>query len=349
MNKKIKVLTIAILVPIMLTACSNSKTVQEPVTKTNFLLDTVIQITAYGPNASESIEEVFDRISDIEKKMNSKGEKSEIINVNNAAGSNFVKVSPDTFFVVEQGIIYSDLSKGRFDITVGPLVNLWDIGSDNPRVPPEEQISLSLQHINYKDILLDKENYSIMLKKPGMAIDLGAIAKGYAADEAVRILKEKGINTAIVDLGGNVYALGKKPNGKPWRVGIQNPDSNRGQVFATVMVSDKTLVTSGPYERFFEKDGKRYHHILDPHSGYPVENGLVSVTIISDSSIEADSLSTAVFAMGLENGMELVKSLPQVEAVFVTADFKVYTSPGIKKYNFQINDDKYKLSSLYKK
>ena len=179
-----------------------------------------------------------------------------------------------------------------------------------------------------------------------MAIDLGGIAKGYAADEAIRIFRQYGIKSALIDLGGNLYALGTKPDGKPWKIGLQNPFGTRGDIFATLHVVDKTLVTSGTYERYFVQDGKRYHHILDTSTGYPVENGLMSVTIISDSSIDADALSTTVFALGLKDGMELVERLKQVDAVFVSTDYKLYTSSGIKQYDFQIVNNKFKIEKL---
>nr|WP_245523141.1 FAD:protein FMN transferase [Thermosediminibacter oceani] len=309
--------------------------------KTNFMLDTMIKISAYGSGASEAIDAAFDRISEIEKKMNASAEDSEVTGINKAAGREYFKVSPDTFYVIKRGLYFSELSGGRFDITVGPLVKLWGIGTENARVPEEQEIKSALSLINYRDVLLDEENHGVMLKRPGMRIDLGAIAKGYAADEVIRILKEKGVRSAVADLGGNVYVLGKKPNGEPWKIGVQDPFAEtRGDIFATVEVWDKTLVTSGVYERFFEEEGKRYHHILDTSTGYPVENGLVSVTIISDSSIDADALSTAAFSLGLKDGMRLVENLPGIEAIFVTADREVYITSGVEKYNFQIiNED----------
>nr|WP_246110687.1 FAD:protein FMN transferase [Thermosediminibacter litoriperuensis] len=306
--------------------------------KTNFLLDTLIKISAYGNGASDAIDAAFDRISDIEKKMNANAQDSEVTAINTAAGREFCEVSPDTFYVIKRGLYFSELSGGRFDITVGPLVKIWGIGTEKARVPEEHEIKRALSLINYRDVLLDEENHGVMLKRPGMGMDLGAIAKGYAADEIIRILKEKGIKSAVADLGGNIYVLGKKPNGEPWKIGIQDPFEIRGEIFATVEVWDKTLVTSGVYERFFEKGGKRYHHLLDTSTGYPVENGLVSVTIIGDSSIDADALSTAVFSLGLKEGMRLVESLPGIEAIFVTSGREVYLTSGVDNFNFQITN-----------
>lgn len=329
---------------VFITACK-SKDQSKPITKTSFLLDTINKITAYGPNASEAIDEAFNRVTEVEQKMTSHCEDSEIIRINKASGSKFVRVSPDTFYVIEKGLDYSKKTGGRFDITIGPLVQLWGIGTENERIPSQAEINETIKLVDYKQILLDPDKKLVKLNQSNMALDLGAIAKGYAADEVVHILRNKGIKSAVIDLGGNIFALGKKSDGSPWRVGIQDPSGNRGSSFATVEVSDKTLVTSGPYERFFEKEGKRYHHILDPDSGYPVQKGLISSTIISENSMEADAISTAVFAMGLEEGMKFVENLEGVDAILVTENLEVYTSSGVGQYNFQIIDDNYKLAN----
>ncbi|HHX22603.1 MAG TPA: FAD:protein FMN transferase, partial [Thermoanaerobacterales bacterium] len=204
-----------------------------------------------------------------------------------------------------------------------------------------EEINLALKLVDYRKVELNENENSVFLKTPGMAIDLGGIAKGFAADEVVRILKENGVESAIADLGGNLYVIGSKPNGMPWNIGIQNPFNIRGSIFATVKVSDKTLVSSGPYERYFEENGETYHHILDTRTGFPVDNGLMGITIISDSSIDADALSTSVFALGLVEGMKFIEEKKGVDAVFVTSDYMVYTTSGIEKYNFEITDEQF--------
>lgn len=309
------------------------------------MLDTMINIQAYGFNASRAIDKAFGRISDIESKMTAKGESSEIIEVNKKAGEGFHAVSPDTFFVIKKGIHYSESSKGKFDITIGPLVKLWDIGTAKARIPTNGEINKALELVDYKEIELNENHNSVKLKKQGMSIDLGGIAKGYAADEVVRILRENDVKSATIDLGGNLFVLGTKPDGQPWKIGLQNPFDKRGNIFAIVEVADKTLVTSGPYERYFEKSGKRYHHLLDTDTGFPIENGLMGVTIITDCSIDADALSTAVFALGLESGMKYVEEIKKIDAVFVTDDYKVFTSSGIKQYNFQIIDDEFHMKT----
>jgi len=309
------------------------------------MLDTVISIEAFGPCASEAIDKAFDRIADIEKKMTVNAEFSELIEINKKAGKELCKVSPDTFFVIKKGLQYSRLSEGKFDITVGPLVKLWGIGTDKAHVPTPTEIKKALSLIDYTQVKLDESQNAVFLKKAGMALDLGGIAKGYAADESARVLMQSGVESGLIDLGGNLYAIGTKPDGTPWKIGLQNPFDVRGSIFATVEVTDKTLVTSGPYERYFEENGKKYHHILDTNTGFPIENNLMSVTIISDSSIDADALSTVVFSMGLSDGIKFVNGQKNIEAVFVTSDYKIYTSSGINKYNFKVTNKRFKIES----
>lgn len=178
-----------------------------------------------------------------------------------------------------------------------------------------------------------------------MQLDLGGIAKGYAADVAASIIKEHGNQAAIINLGGNVYAYGEKANGDSFKIGVQNPFSPRGAYLGILSVKDQTVVTSGTYERFFEQDGTVYHHILDPKTGYPVENNLESVTIVTESSMSADALSTMTFVLGLEKGLNLVESLDDVEALFITKDHQLYASSGFLN-NFELTDDSFTIEQL---
>jgi len=205
---------------------------------------------------------------------------------------------------------------------------LWGIGTEDARVPTEEEIAEAKKLVNYKNIEID--NNKVFLKQKDMQLDLGAIAKGYAADEVKRIAEENNIKSAFVNLGGNVLVIGHKADGSKWRIGIQDPRKNRGNIMAVIKAVDKTIVTSGNYERYFEKNGNIYHHIIDPATGYPADSGLLSVSIISESSFDADALSTSVFILGLEKGMEFIKDQKNVEVLFITEDLKVYLSPGLK-------------------
>ncbi|MGI6485327.1 MAG: FAD:protein FMN transferase [Tepidanaerobacteraceae bacterium] len=327
---------------LLITGCGGAR-VDEPLTRSNFMLDTIVQVTAYGDNASDVIDDVFERISEIESKMTAVGEDSEVIRINKAAGIKAQTVSSDTFYVIKRGLFYSNQSRGKFDITIGPLVRLWGIGTENVRVPSKSEIFNALENVNYRDVVLDENDNSVFLKNKGMSLDLGGIAKGYAADEAAEVLKKNGIKSAAIDLGGNICVIGKKPDGTMWNIGLQNPFEPRGSIFAIAAVADKTLVTSGVYERFFERDDKRYHHILDTATGYPVENDLVGVTIITDKSIDADALSTTMFSMGLSDGIKLVEKLQEVDAVFVTIDKKVYMSFEPDFYDFKLVSDDFQI------
>ena len=319
----------------------------EPVSESEFLMGTVVKLTIFdeAEEAEALFRKAFERIAEIEEKMtiNDEHEKSEITRLNQEAGKGFVKLSPETFYVLEKGKYYSEISNGKYDITIGPLVKLWNIGSDEARVPRKTEIENTLSLVNYQNLLLDKEKMSARLAVPGMIVDLGSIAKGYAADETAKILKEAGIKHAIVNLGGNILVLNERPDGTPWRIGLQDPFTARGDYMGIVKLEDESLVTSGTYERYFEDGGKRYHHILNPETGYPEENSLLSVSIITKNSIDADGLSTATFLLGLEKGMQFIEGLPDTEAIFITSDKKVYVTSGISKEKFEITKEEYQL------
>ena len=233
-------------------------------------------------------------------------------------------MSEETADVISRGLSYCQLSQGAFDIAIEPLSSLWDFTSGEGTVPDSSAIEAALPLINYEDITL--EGNRIRFEKEGMGINLGAIAKGYIADKMKDYLLEEGVESAIIDLGGNVLCVGQRPDGSPFRIGVQMPFADRSETAAVMEISDKSVVSSGIYERYFEQDGVLYHHILNPSTGYPYENNLVSVTIISDESVDGDGLSTTCFALGLDKGMELINSLPDVQAVFITEDYQLHYS-----------------------
>ena len=301
------------------------------------LLGTTCTVTVYARDPSPVLERSFARVREIDASMSYAGAESEVAEINRAAGKEAVVVSPSTLKVIDRGLHFSQLGEGRFDISIGPLVELWGIGKEHfGRVPSAEDIKDAVSRIDYTRVRVDGE--SVALADPDMAIDLGGIAKGYAADEIVEILKDSGVKHALINLGGNVYAHGTKTDGSQWRIGVQNPESNRGSYLGVVTVADRAVVTSGPYERFFTVDGKKYHHILDPATGFPVENGLSSVTIVAENSMDADGLSTLVFVSGVEKGLALVESLDGIEALLVTEDKRLFASPGMKTI-FTLTDD----------
>ncbi|MGE4467953.1 FAD:protein FMN transferase [Sphaerochaeta sp.] len=309
------------------------------------MLGTVCTITIYDHPSEEAFSAAFDRIREIENHMSLHTDSSEIALVNANAGKEAVQVSPDTFAVIGKALEIARLSEGAFDPTIAPLVQAWDIGGENARRPPDEEIAALLPLVDYTKVILEPETREVYLPVEGMALDLGGIAKGYAADEVKQILLDHGVDKAIVNLGGNVLTLGRKVDGSLWRIGIQDPDDGRGAYVMIVELDDTSLVTSGPYERFLELEGEIYHHILDTTTGFPVESDFTSVSIITQSSFLADALSTSVYALGYEKGMDLINSLDGVQAVFLTDDKEVVLSEKASdgELRYFLTDETYRI------
>ncbi len=337
MTGYMKQLLVIILVSLSFVTASCAKPMPA---QTEYVLGTLCTINLFEKGSAEVYRSLFARLREIEDHMSVNREGTELDKVNKAAGREPVQVTADVIEVLSTALRYAELSDGAFDPTVGPLVKLWGIGSDNARVPTENEIAQVLPLINWKDVVLDAKAGTVYLKRPDMALDLGAIAKGYAADEMARILKSNKIERAIIDLGGNVLAYGEKQGGKAWRIGIQDPTGERGSYVGILEIKNKTMVTSGVYERFLLQDGKRYHHIISTKTGYPVQNGLLSVTIIGDKSIDADGLSTAVFALGYEKGRALLESLGNVEGIFIFEDGSIRATRGARS-TFSLRSDNY--------
>ena len=308
--------------------------------RAQFVFGTVCSVSLFENEQDSVYQEIFSRLREIDNRMSVNIAASDIARVNAAAGIEPVQVHEDVFKVVQRALHYAQISDGAFDPTVGPLVSLWGIGTDYPRVPSKAEIDEVLPLINWRNVELNEQTLSVFLKKRGMSLDLGAIAKGFAADEAAAIIKNAGLKRAIIDLSGNILTCGEKTNKTPWKIAIQNPNEDRGYSLGILQVTQMSVVTSGVYERFFEENGKRYHHIFSPVSGYPAESELLSVTIITANSIDADALSTAVFVLGYERGMFLLDSLPGVEAVFVFEDLSVRKTPGA---DFTLTDKTFRL------
>ncbi len=262
--------------------------------------------------------------------MSMRSADSEIRKINEQAGKKPVSVSAETLYVIKEGLRYSRLSGGRFDISIGPLVELWAIGTEYARVPKPEEIQSVLPLIDYRLIRIDESASTVYLEKKGMQLDLGGIAKGYASDEARRILLEEGIEHAIIDFGGNIWAIGERPQNKPWRIGIQDPDEERGRYIGILSVRDATVVTSGIYERYFFTDDTRYHHILDPKTGYPFRNELASVSVTTQKGIFSDAVSTILFTFGTEEGFRFASQFPGLEAIFIEKNGTVTVTEGIR-------------------
>lgn len=312
-----------------LTGCGDKAGETEPRTYTHFCFDTVCQITiyaSYSKNESDIINTCFEMCDKYDNLFNKHSEKSELYKIN-SHNSEYVEVSIDTRDIIHDSIYYSDLSGGAFDITISPLTDLWDI-NNNPHIPKEKEITNKLKYVNYKDIHL--KNNTVRLSRKQQSMDLGGIAKGFVADRLKTYLKEKKISSAIINLGGNILTIGNN-NNQDFIIGIKKPFGESDTDYsAKIKIKDKSVVTSGVYERYFKENNKLYHHILNPKTGYPVDNNLYSVTIISEKSEEGDALSTATFVMGLEKGLSLINSMDDTYAVFITDDYKIHLSDGLR-------------------
>lgn len=298
-------------------------------TYTDTLFDTVISVQIFDSVDEDVLKGCEKLCKKYDSMFSNKIEDSEISRIN-SAGGNPVEVSKETIKLIKKGIYYSVMSDGVFDITIAPVSNLWDFKAETPLVPSPEAIAEAVSHVNYENIII-RDN-TVKLTDPHAGIDLGAIAKGYIADRIKDYLEEEGVRHAMINLGGNVLAMGSKLDGSDYNIGIQKPFDETGEPITSVKISDKSVVTSGIYQRYFKADGKIYHHILDPNTGYPCENNLYSVTILTDSSLTADALSTTCFLLGYDRGMKLINQLDNVDAVFITNDNQIHYSK-----NFQNN------------
>ncbi len=308
-----------------LAGCARQVAVQrtEPVMGTDVTITVVAPTTKEG---EEAIDAAMEEIKRIDRMMSLYRDDSEITRVNRAAGEHAVQVSPEMIDVVEEARKASELSGGAFDITIGPLVVLWQMKLRESSVPSDKEIKAVLRRVNYRDLLIDRKGPSLFLTKKGMIMDLGGVAKGYAADRAAEVLKKRGVLNALIAVAGDIRAMGKREDGKPWRIGVQHP-REAGKLLTTLELSDRSISTSGDYERFTIVYSKRYHHIVDPRTGRPSE-GVESVTLVGGRGAAIDPLTTALFILGPEQGMKIVKA-QGYEAIFVDDTGKTVTTPGL--------------------
>jgi len=328
--KKSVIFSLLLITSILLASCKNNV---EPTTTSGFKFNTYISITAYSKVDSGVLDKCLELCDTYENLYSRTIQTSTLSKVNN---HEITEIPGELATLIQYGIQYGDLSNGAFDITIGSVSSLWDFTSDNPQVPNSSDINSALSYVNYKNISLQKkpgsdDTYLISIPN-GTIIDLGAVAKGYIADKLKEYLLDNGVTSAIINLGGNILCIGNKPNDTAFNIGVKKPFSESGESLATLKISDKSVVSSGTYERYFTKDGQLYHHILDPKTGYPYNNQLTSVTIISDSSVQGDCLSTTCFTLGLDEGLKLIESLDGIEAIFVTSDDQIHYSSGASKY-----------------
>lgn len=298
-------------------------------------MGTEIAHRAFGRHSMEALQVIENESQRLEHLFSRFLPDSDISRINRSAGIKCEKAGPETYEILSRALECSVISQGLFDITIGPLIDLWDY-KRIMEPPARNKIELVLPLVNYKDLKLDANKKTAALGISGQSVDLGGIAKGFSSDRFMEIFREYGVTSAFSNIGGNVSTLGSKPDGSPWRVGIRHPRLNG--LLGAVEVAGKAVVTSGDYERYFiDREGRRFHHILNPITGYPAESGLVSVSIVADSAMTADALSTAVFVAGLERGLAIIEKYTQAEAVLVDAKMKVYVTRGLRQC-FQASD-----------
>ncbi|MFP4456287.1 MAG: FAD:protein FMN transferase [Clostridia bacterium] len=298
----------------------------------NFMaMSTVVTYQAYaeeGINVNSIIKEA---ILGTEKLMSRTDSESEIYKINELAGSDKkVEVSEDVKEIIETSLMYQNLTNNSFRITIYPLVVLWDIMNPDAPIPTDEEIEQAKQLSDTNNLRYNKDEGTLAMIEKGSGIDLGGIAKGFAVDQAVEELKDRGVSHGFISIGGGVQAFGGKESGDPWVLGLQNPITPQKGHFATYATQDGAVVTSGDYQRRKVQDEVVYHHIIDPETGYPVQQGLAAVTIFTDNSTDADAYSTAVYIMGFEKGLDFVNEREEVEAMFVFHDKTVYATDGVK-------------------
>ena len=325
--KKILGCILFICLSINLVACTSSESKEGPAQKTTYALDTIIQITLYDSQDESLIDNCFSLCREYENKFSRTKEGSEIYQLNKDGKAN---VSRETLELIQEGLYYSKLSNGSFDITIEPVSSLWNFNADKPVLPDATQLEKATKKVNYKNVKIDGNEIEFL--EEGMGIDLGAIAKGYIADRLKDYLTENGVKSAVINLGGNVLCIGRNTNDENFAIGVQKPERDSAQVAKVLSIDDKSVVSSGTYERYITVDGVDYHHILNPKTGYGYQNGLVEVTIISDKSVEGDGLSTTCLSLGLEKGMKLLNSTEGVCGMFIDKNGKIYYSDGFESY-----------------
>lgn len=345
--------TVLVCPMLLFTGCENitdadtSITGNEPISISSIKLNTAVQITIYDSQDKALLDDCLALCDKYELVFSRTNEKSELYKLNhrkdtsdkdpNADGQTTpypVSGTADTWHISEdlasllsQGLSITRESDGAFDIAIAPLTSLWDFTAEDPKVPDDAAIQKALPLCSSDGVTIDGQD--ITLPSDDIQFDVGAIAKGYIADRMKDLLVKKGVKSAIINLGGNVLCIGSKPDGTPFKVGIQKPFADRNETEAVMDITGKSVVSSGIYERCFKQGGKLYHHILNPQTGYPYDNGLISVTIIYDQSVDGDALSTTCFALGLEDGLKFAEK-KGVQAVFITEDYELHYTDGFQ-------------------
>lgn len=345
--------TVLVCPMLLFTGCGNitdadtSTTGNQPISISSIKLNTAVQITIYDSQDKALLDDCLALCDKYELVFSRTNEKSELYKLNHrkdtsdkdtstdrqttpypvSGTADTWHISEDLASLLSEGLDITRESDGAFDIAIAPLTSLWDFTAEDPKVPDDAAIQKALPLCSSEGVTIDGQD--ITLPSDDIQFDVGAIAKGYIADRLKDFLVKKGVNSAIINLGGNVLCIGSKPDGTPFKIGIQKPFADRNETEAVMDIAGKSVVSSGIYERCFKQDGKLYHHILNPQTGYPYDNGLISVTIISDQSVDGDALSTTCFALGLEDGLKFAEK-KGVQAVFITEDYELHYTDGFR-------------------
>ena len=345
--------TVLVCPMLLFTGCQNTTgtstaTEKEPISISSIKLNTAIQITIYDSQDKSLLDDCLALCDRYELIFSRTNENSELYKLNHRISDSAVSnqtietqttpyqvngttntwhISEYLAALLSQGLSITRESDGAFDIAIAPLTSLWDFTAEDPKAPDDADIQKVLPLCSSDGVTIDGQD--ITLPSDGIQFDVGAIAKGYIADRLKDFLVKKGVNSAIINLGGNVLCIGSKPDGTPFKVGIQKPFADRNETEAVMDITGKSVVSSGIYERCFKQNGKLYHHILNPKTGFPYDNSLISVTIISDQSVDGDALSTTCFALGLEDGLKFAEK-KGVQAVFITEDYELHYTDGFQ-------------------
>lgn len=333
--KKRQKIFIFLLFLLFLAGCTSRKDEAGDEAETRFFgMDTDISITAYGKNAEEALADARSKVTELERLWSVTDENSDIYAINHSQGRT-VSINRETEKILSFALYMAEKTGGALEPTIYPVLTAWGFTTGENRIPGRSELVEILQNVGYGNVKLYGNEVTL---PDGMELDLGAVGKGYAADEVANILKEAGITSALLDLGGNIQLIGTKPNGDDWKIGLRDPF---GETYMGVLsINDRAVVTSGNYERYFiGEDGKRYGHILDPSTWYPAENGLVSVTIVATEGKLCDALSTSLFVMGQEAAVNYWRENPDFEMILLTEDRKIYLTEGLT--------DKFELGSDY--
>ncbi len=345
--------TVLVCPMLLFTGCGNitdadtSTTGNEPISISSIKLNTAVQITIYDSQDKALLDDCLALCDKYELVFSRTNEKSELYKLNHrkdtsdkdpntdrqttpypvSGTADTWHISEDLAALLSEGLDITRESDGAFDIAIAPLTSLWDFTAEDPKVPDDAAIQKALPLCSSDGVTIDGQD--ITLPSDDIQFDVGAIAKGYIADRLKDFLVKKGVKSAIINLGGHVLCIGSKPDGTPFKIGIQKPFADRNETEAVMDITGKSVVSSGIYERCFKQGGKLYHHILNPKTGYPYDNSLISVTIISDQSVDGDALSTTCFALGLEDGLKFAEK-KGVQSVFITEDYKLHYTDGFR-------------------